>query len=119
MTDVELTRALERGAIANADFRHVHHLRVAWVYLDEEPTFEAAFVRMRATLQQVAGAAGRLHRYSDALTLFWMHQVAAARAMMPGADCDAIFRVCPRLLDKNLVHAYSSDDGPAAGSAHS
>ena len=33
MTDVELTRALERGEIANEDFHHASHLHVAWVYL--------------------------------------------------------------------------------------
>jgi len=29
MTDVELTRALERGEVANHDFRHASHLHVA------------------------------------------------------------------------------------------
>ncbi len=33
MSDVELTRALERGQIANGRFHHASHLHVAWVYL--------------------------------------------------------------------------------------
>ena len=35
MTDVELTRALERGDVANENFHHTRHLHVAWVYLSE------------------------------------------------------------------------------------
>ncbi len=35
MNDVELTRALERGEIANENFHHASHLHVAWVYLSE------------------------------------------------------------------------------------
>src|SRR5437667_94412 len=42
MTDVELTRALERGEVANHDFRHASHLHVAWVYLTESSSTNEA-----------------------------------------------------------------------------
>ena len=38
MTDVELTRALERGEIK--DFHHASHLHVAWVYLTESSSVQ-------------------------------------------------------------------------------
>jgi len=103
MTDVELTRALERGQIPNEGFHHVDHLRVAWVYLEESATVDEAFTRMAGTLRRFGAAVGKAEKYSDPLTAFWMYQVAAARAMMPDADCAAIIARYPWLLDKTLA----------------
>jgi hypothetical protein len=115
MTDLELARALERGEMPNDRFRHADHLRVAWVYLEESPTVDAALARMADTLRRFAASAGRAEKYSDAVTAFWMYQLASARAMMPGADCEAILRAYPRLLDKNAILAYYSADAAAPG----
>jgi hypothetical protein len=118
MTDVELTRALERGEVPNEGFHHADHLRVAWVYLQESATVDDALARMATTLRRVAASAGRAEKYSDAITGFWIHQMAAARAMMPAADCASALRAYPRLLDKDLIHAAplrssdSSRDAP-------
>src|SRR6516165_12747408 len=103
MTDVELTRALERGEIPNEGFHHVDHLRVAWVYLEEAATVEEAIARMAATLRRFTASVGKAEKYSDPLTAFWMHQMAAARALMPDADCAATVARMPWLLDKSLA----------------
>jgi hypothetical protein len=113
MTDVELTRALERGEVPNQGFRHADHLRVALVYLNESPTIDAAVGRMAATLSRFAASVGKAEKYSQPVTEFWMYQMAAARAVMPSADCDALVRAFPRLLDKNLILAYYSNDAAA------
>src|ERR1700741_3926167 len=57
MTDVELTRALERGEIK--DFHHASHLHVAWVYLAESSSVREAANKMRNTLRRFAAAAGK------------------------------------------------------------
>ena len=98
--DVELTRALERCEVPNAGFPHASHLRVAWVYLSESPTVDQALARMAATLRRFAASVGRAEKYSDAITAFWMYQMAAARALMPDASADALFAAWPHLLDK-------------------
>jgi hypothetical protein len=103
MTDVELTRALERGEVPNEGFHHVDHLRVAWVYLEESPTVDAALARMAETLRRFAALAGKPEKYSDPLTAFWMHQMASARALMPGAGCAAILEAFPHLCDKHFA----------------
>ena len=59
MTDVELTRALERGEIANEGFHHVSHLHVAWVYFAESSSVQQAANKMRDTLRRFAAAAGK------------------------------------------------------------
>jgi hypothetical protein len=105
VTDVELTRALERGDVPNAGFHHADHLRVAWVYLAESPTVDDALARMAATLRRFAASVGKAEKYSDPITAFWMYQMAAVRAMMPDADCATALRAYPRLLDKDLIDA--------------
>jgi hypothetical protein len=119
MTDTELTRALERGEVPNAGFRHADHLRVALVYLHESPTIGDAIDRMAATLRRFATSVGQPQKYSQATTEFWMHQVAAVRAVMPDAPADTLFAAFPRLLDKRLILAYYSDDATATGATHS
>src|SRR6266545_818579 len=112
MKDAELTRALERGNLPNEGFHHADHLRVALVYLNESPSVDAAVDRMASTLRQFAASVGKAEKYSQTVTEFWMYQMAAARVAMPSADCDALLRAYPRLLDKDLiVGRRSSADG--------
>ena len=98
MTDTEFARAFESGAVANADFHHADHLRLAWVYLAESPTVDAAIDRMAAALRRFATAAGYEEKFSQPTTEFWMYQVAAARAVMPDARFEVVLRAYPRLL---------------------
>ena len=106
-SDVELTRALERCEVPAAGFPHASHLRVAWVYLSESPTVDQALTRMATTLRQFAASVGRADKYSDAITAFWMYQMAAVRAVMPAAAVDDVLRAYPRLLDKDLIASAS------------
>jgi hypothetical protein len=101
--DIELTRALERCEVPAAGFPHASHLRVAWVYLSESPTVDQALARMAASLRRFAASVGQAEKYSDAITAFWMYQLAAVRAVMPGAAVDDVLRAYPRLLDKDLI----------------
>jgi hypothetical protein len=117
--DVMLTRALERGDVPTEGFPHASHLRVAWVYLNESPSLDQAVERMSATLRGFAASVGKAEKYSEPTTVFWMLQVAAARAAMPGADLDAVLRAYPRLLDKHLMRADEASHVIASGSAHS
>ena len=103
--DVELTRALERGEVSNEGFRHASHLRVALVYLHESASVDEAIRRMASTLRRFAVSVGHPEKYSQATTEFWMYQMAAARALLPDADCEAILTAFPRLLDTNLMRA--------------
>jgi hypothetical protein len=117
--DVELTRAIERGEPPAGGFPHAAHLRVAWVYLDESPSLDAAIERMAATLRGFAAAVGQADKFSMCATVFWMLQVASARAMMPGAKLDAVLAAYPRLLDKNLIRAHDPDHVIASGATDS
>jgi hypothetical protein len=115
--DVAMTRALERCELPNEGFHHALHLRVAWVYLAESASADEAIDRIGTTLRRFAASVGKAEKYSQATTEFWMHQVAAVRALMPDADVDTALRAYPRLLDKSLILAYYSSDAPAPRAA--
>ena len=116
--DIALARALERCEVPDGGFPHARHLRIAWVYLTESPSVDEAVARMIATLRRFAASVGKAEKFSEAMTAFWMHQAAAVRALMPDADVDAAVRAYPRLLDKNAILAYYSDDAAPAGTSH-
>jgi hypothetical protein len=107
MTDVELTRALERGEIANEDFHHASHLHVAWVYLTESSSVLEAANKMRNTLRRFAAAAGKPEKYHETMTLFWVHLLSRARRAERLQD---IVHANPQLLEKNFPLAYYSAD---------
>lgn len=108
MTDVELTRALERGDIAKENFNHARHLHVAWVYLCESSSLDQAADKMRTILRSFAASAGRLEKYHETITLFWMHILALARAASSGKSLREIVDANPRLLEKNFLLGYYS-----------
>jgi hypothetical protein len=106
MTDVELTRALERGEIK--DFHHASHLHVAWVYLAESSSVQQAANKMRDTLRRFAATAGRPQKYHETITLFWVHLLSRAYAASCGELLEEIVRANPQLLEKNFPLAYYS-----------
>jgi hypothetical protein len=110
VTDVELTRALERGEIANEDFHHASHLHVAWVYLAESSSVQQAADQMRETLRRFAAAAGKPQKYHETITSFWVHLLARAQAVSRGQRLEDIVYANPQLLEKNFPLAYYSTE---------
>jgi hypothetical protein len=110
MTDVDLTRALERGEVANQSFHHLSHLHVAWVYLSESSSVDEAASKMRNTLQRFAASAGKSGKYHETITLFWVHLLAGLRAIGSRESLKQIVQANPRLLEKNFPLAYYSSE---------
>ena len=108
MNDVELTRALERGEIANENFHHASHLHVAWVYLSESSSVGEAAAKMRATLRQFASSAGKLEKYHETITLFWIHLLSRAHAADGCESLEKIVYANPHLLERNFPLTYYS-----------
>jgi hypothetical protein len=103
--DVALARSLERCEVPNGEFRHASHLRVALVYLNESASAGHAIDTMAATLRRFAASVGHPEKYSQAVTEFWMYQMAAAHAVLPAADGEALLAAFPWLLDRKLPRA--------------
>ena len=108
MTDVEFTRALERGHVCNEQFRHASHLRVAWVYLHESSSAEQATARMSATLRRFAAAAGKPEKYHETITGFWIRILAVLRESGEHSSLERVLEANPCLLEKDSLLEYYS-----------
>jgi hypothetical protein len=110
MTDVELTRALERGEIVNEHFDHCSHLHVAWVYLSESSCADEAASKVRRTLRRFAASAGKDEKYHETITLFWVHFLARMRTAKSGESLKRIVDANPHLLEKDFPLGYYSSE---------
>jgi len=108
MTDVELTRSLERGELK--DFHHASHLHVAWVYLTESSSVQQAAKKMRNTLRRFAAAAGKPEKYHETITLFWVRLLSRVRANGGAEPLEEIVHANPQLLEKNFPLTYYSSE---------
>lgn len=106
MTDEEFARAFERGDIAPAEFRHQSHVRLAWVYLRESTSFDAAVGRIRDGIQRFAAAAGASQKYHETITILWMQLLADARGRTGDCTFAELLERCPELADKDLPLQY-------------
>ena len=111
MTDEAFARAFERGQITPSEFDHRAHVRLAWVYLREERSVDAALPRVRDAIRRFAKAAGVPEKYHETLTVVWMRLLHAASARVP-ASCDfaELLVRCPELGDRDLPLRYYSRD---------
>jgi len=107
MTDDELVRAFESCELPSESFRHLQHLRVAWVYLQRMP-YEAAAIAMETGVRRYAAHYGATQKYHHTMTLVWMRLVAAARVAHADEDFEGLLRVHPALLDKLTPRRYYS-----------
>jgi hypothetical protein len=110
MTDEAFARAFEDGAVAPADFTHVAHVRVAWVYLREADTTDQALERMRAGIRRFAAAAGAAQKYHETITVLWMRLLEDVRSQGASGELADVLRVYPALADKDLPLQYYSRD---------
>ena len=85
MNDDEFLAAFESGAIANADFRHREHLRMAWLYVRRDGPAIGAF-RIREGIRRFATVHGVSHLYHETLTVFWTRLMAHAAEAFPELD---------------------------------
>src|SRR5829696_9018978 len=108
MTDVAFARAFEAGAITPAQFDHVAHVRVAWVYLQETASVDEALSQMRDAIRRFAAAAGVPQKYHETITVLWMRVLADARAAGASGELSGVLREHPALADKDLPLQYYS-----------
>src|SRR5678815_2661142 len=102
MTDEEFARAFERGDVAPEDFSHQSHVRLAWVYLRESDSFDAALARIRDGIKRFAAAAGASQKYHETITVLWMRLLDEARAGGASGEIADVLRIHPALADKDL-----------------
>jgi hypothetical protein len=111
MTDEEFVRAFESGKVTPEQFDHRAHVRVAWVYLQESDSLEAALPRMREAIKRFAAAAGASQKYHETITVLWMRLLDDVKARVGARfEMSEVLRDFPSLADKDLPLKYYSRD---------
>ena len=88
MTDQELLDGFRAGTLAA--FRHVDHVRVAWLYVRAGESS-----RFAEDLQRFAAAQGASAKYSEAITRAWLERI---EARPPTASWPAFAEANPDLM---------------------
>jgi hypothetical protein len=82
LQDLEFVEALESCTLPAHAFDHRQHVRLAWLYLREQPLLDA-LPRFITSLKRYAGSLGAITKYHETITyafLFLIHERMARRA---------------------------------------
>lgn len=108
LPDDEFLRAFFAADLANSDFHHRDHLRLAWLLVRSDGLAEAE-VRVSRGIQHFAAVHGHASRYHDTMTRFWVRLVAHAVAARKDIDdFDAFLAAYPMLLNSGLPFKHWS-----------
>ena len=95
------------GQIANQDFHHRDHLRLAWIQI-RRLGLPHASEAVTAAIRQFASRHGHGDRYHETMTRFWLRVVGMGITRNPALPFDQLLAAEPHLLDKNLPYRHWS-----------
>jgi hypothetical protein len=102
LTDAEFLEAFEAGTLS--PFHHRDHLRMAWLYLRQEPS--AAETRILDGLRRFADTQGASGLFHATLTRFWVRLVRHVAEAGGATTFDDLFAIFPRLTDTSLPERH-------------
>ena len=105
--DGQFLAAFEAGEIANQDFHHRDHLRLAWIQI-RRLGVEGASDAVTRGIRRFAGHHGHANRYHETMTRFWVRAVGMGINRHPTLAFDELLAAEPHLLDKNLPYRHWS-----------
>ena len=101
-TDDEFLHAFFSAELANSDFHHRDHLRLAWLSVRRHGVMEAENT-VAEGIQHFAAVHGHAARYHDTMTRFWVRLVGHAASNRPEIeDFNTFLAAYPMLLDPGL-----------------
>lgn len=114
--DAQFLAAFETGQIANRDFHHRDHLRLAWIQI-RRLGLERALESVTTAIRQFATHHGHADRYHDTMTRFWLRAVATGIDHHPDLSFEGLLAAEPHLLDQNLPYVHWSREQMASDQA--
>ena len=115
-TDERFLAAFEAGQIANQDFHHRDHLRLAWIQI-RRLGLQRASDAVAGAIRQFAGRHGHANRYHETMTRFWVRVVGVGITRHPTLAFDDLMAAEPHLLDKTLPFTHWSRERMASDEA--
>jgi len=107
--DEQFLAAFTAGRIANQDFHHRDHLRLAWIQIRRLGVDQASEA-VTAAIRQFAARHGHGDRYHETMTRFWLRVVGMGITRHPTLPFNELLAAEPHLLDKNLPYRHWSRD---------
>lgn len=105
MDDREFVAALESCALPSDAFDHRAHVRLAWLYLREQPLLEA-LPRFIESLKRYAGSLGASGKYHETITYAFIFLIHERMAEHPASTFDEFAAVNPDLFGAILERYY-------------
>ena len=110
ISDEELLSQFEGCIYPNDKFKHLDHIRLAWIYLRHDG-YRGAESRMRASIARFAEHCGATRKYHETVTIAWMRLVQAALEAGPrGVEFRKFLDAHPQLGDKSVLSDYFSKE---------
>jgi hypothetical protein len=110
MTDDEFLQAFSEGRLANHEFRHRDHLRLAWLQVSRLGP-EGARDAVAEGIRRFAALHGVPQKYHETMTQFWVRIVGHMVATRPEIDrFDRFLEAFPQLLGKDLPFRHWERD---------
>jgi hypothetical protein len=108
LSDDQFVAAMEQLHVANSNFHHRDHIRLAWAYLRN---FDLPLAEQNIShcIRRFAAHNSAPHKYHHTITLAWMRLVAAAMRLTPAIHTFAEFAAAhPFLFDPRLPWTFYS-----------
>jgi hypothetical protein len=114
MSDAAFLKAFEDCTLAFAEWKHRSHLKVAYLYLRQQP-FAQALERMRTNIQRYNAATNTpesLERgYHETMTVAWLRLVHVTLCEYgPAASADEFLDTQEQLLNRKALRFFYSRD---------
>jgi hypothetical protein len=107
--DREFVAQFESCTLPPELFDHRNHVRLAWVYLKEEPLL-GALDRFRRSLKRYAGSLGASAKYHETITFAFLFLIHERMQPAPPAETfDAFAERNPELFEKILLRYYREE----------
>lgn len=108
MNDREFIEALESCALPGSAFDHRAHVRLAWLYLREQPLLDA-LPRFIASLKRFAGSLGASGKYHETITYAFMFLIHERMARGAATSFEEFAIANEDLLGPILDRYYSAE----------
>jgi hypothetical protein len=108
LSDEQFIAAMEQLRIANANFHHRDHIRLAWAYLQRDNA-SLAGENLADCIRRYATHNNAPRKYHHTLTLAWVRLVAAAMCLTPALQSFEPFATAhPFLFEVRLPWTFYS-----------
>ena len=112
LADNEFLAAFHTCTLDPAMFRHADHLRLAWLYVHQEP-LEEALIRVRTEIQAFAPHHRASHKYHETITTAWVRLIATHSE----TSFESFIQENESLLNGELLHRFWTPEALASDEA--